>query len=40
MKIKFENSIRRLSFLCHLPDIKIAWINPCNQLTSQTIDFK
>ena len=24
MKIKFENSIRRLSL-----DIKIAWINPC-----------
>ena len=29
MKIEFENSVRRLSFLCHLPDIKIAWINPC-----------
>ena len=29
MKIEFENSIRRLSFLCRLPDIKIAWINPC-----------
>ena len=29
MKIDFKNSIRRLSFLCHLPDIKIAWINPC-----------
>ena len=28
MKIEFENSIRRLSFLCHLTDIKIAWINP------------
>ena len=28
MKIDFENSIRRLSFLCCLPDIKIAWINP------------
>ena len=28
MKIEFENSIRRLSFLCHLPDIKIALINP------------
>ena len=28
MKIEFQNSIRRLSFLCRLPDIKIAWINP------------
>ena len=29
MKIEFENSIRRLSFLCRLTGIKIAWINPC-----------
>ena len=28
MKIEFENSIRRLSILCRLPDIRIAWINP------------
>ena len=28
MKIEFENSIRRLIFLCCLPDIKNAWINP------------
>ena len=28
MKIEFENSIRRLSFLCRLTGIKIAWINP------------
>ena len=27
MKIKFENSIRRLTFLCSLPDTKIVWIN-------------
>ena len=27
MKIEFENSIRRLSFLCRLTDIKITWIN-------------
>ena len=27
-KIEFQNSIRRLSFLCRLPDIKIAWVNP------------
>ena len=27
MKIEFENSIRRLSFLCRLLVIKIAWIN-------------
>ena len=32
MKIEFENSVRRLSFLCRLPDIKIAWINPCHTL--------
>ena len=29
MKIEFQNTIRRLNFLCHLTDIKIAWINPC-----------
>ena len=28
MKVEFENSITRLSFLCGLPDIKIAWIYP------------
>ena len=28
MKIEFENLVRRLSFLCHLIDIKVAWINP------------
>ena len=28
MKIQSENSIRRLSFLYHLLDIKIVWINP------------
>ena len=28
MKIEFENSIWRFSFLHRLPDIKIAWINP------------
>ena len=28
MKMDFENSIRKLSFLCRLLDIKIAWINP------------
>ena len=27
MKVQFENSIRRLSFSCHLTDIKIARIN-------------
>ena len=27
MTIEFENSIRRLSFLYHLPDVKIARIN-------------
>ena len=29
MTTEFKNSIRRLSFLYCLPDIKIAWINPC-----------
>ena len=33
LKIEFENSIRRLSFLCCLPDIKIAWINPWSELS-------
>ena len=28
MKIEFQNSIVRLSFLCHITDIKIAWVNP------------
>ena len=28
MKIEFGNSIRRLSFLNRLPDIKIAWKIP------------
>ena len=28
MKIEFENSFRKLSFLSRLADIKIAWINP------------
>ena len=28
MKIDFQNSIRRLSFLCRLPDIKMACVNP------------
>ena len=28
MKTEFEKSIKRLSFLCSLKDIKIAWINP------------
>ena len=28
IKVEFENSIRRLSFLCCLTGIKIGWINP------------
>ena len=28
MKIEFQNSTRRLKFLCGLTDIKIVWINP------------
>ena len=32
MKIEFQNSVARLSFLCHIKGIKIAWMNPwqCN----------
>ena len=29
IKIEFQNSIARLSFLCCITEIKIAWINPC-----------
>ena len=29
MTIEFQNSIRKLSFLCRLPDIKITSINRC-----------
>ena len=28
MKIEFQNSIVKLSFLCRITDITIAWINP------------
>ena len=27
IKIEFQNLIERLSFLCRITDIKIAWIN-------------
>ena len=38
MKIEFEHSIRRLSFLCHLLDIKITniWGFPSNFIESET----
>ena len=36
-KIEFKDSIRKLSFLSHLLDIKIAWINPCCNRHSRTI---
>ena len=29
MKIGFQNWIARFSFLCHVTDIKIVWINAC-----------
>ena len=29
MKIEFQNSIVKLSFLCCITDFKIAWINTC-----------
>ena len=35
MKIEFENSVGRSSFLCCLTDIKIAWINPCLKVKNQ-----
>ena len=37
-EIKFENSVRRLSFLCCLLDIKIACINPCNDVVNIPTD--
>ena len=42
MKIEFQNkvSIKRLSFLCRLPDIKIAWINPCPSMIYFTLNSK
>ena len=33
MKIQFQNSIVRLSFLCHVTDIKISWVNPWSIFT-------
>ena len=29
MEMEFQSSVVRLSFLCHVMAIKIAWINPC-----------
>ena len=38
MTIEFQNPIARLSFLCRVKDIKIAWINPCiNRLSNKLI---
>ena len=31
MKIEFQNSNIRLSFLCRIMGIKIAWIKPCQR---------
>ena len=36
MKIEFENSIRKLSFLCDLLDFKVAWIN--SRITRNTTE--
>ena len=33
MKIEFESSIKRSMFLCHLLDIRIAWVNLCEWKT-------
>ena len=30
MKIEFQNSVVKFSFLCFVMDINIAWINTCN----------
>ena len=30
MKIEFQNSVVKFSFLCFIMDINIAWINTCN----------
>ena len=30
MKIEFQNSVAKFSFLCFISDINIAWINTCN----------
>ena len=40
MKIELQNSIVRLSFLCHITNIKIAWINPSNCKTKYIEDIK
>ena len=39
MKIEFENSIRRFSFLYHLPEIKIIWINPWQGVMTPDVPF-
>ena len=36
MKIEFFNSIKSFFFL-RLPDIKIAWINPCDYTSLKTV---
>ena len=33
MTVGFQNSIVRLSFLCHIEDIKIVWTNPCSSIS-------
>ena len=37
MKIEFQNSIAKLSFLCVITDIKIAWINPAKYIRSNAV---
>ena len=37
MKTEFEHSVRRLSFLCHPPGIKIAWLNPWYEITTSGV---
>ena len=38
-KLNLENSVWKLSFLCHLPDIKIVWINPWYYLPKKSVFF-
>ena len=40
MKIEFQNSVAKLSFLCRNTDIKIAWINPCKNSGIRKMSFE
>ena len=38
VKIEFEKSFKRLSILCRLLDIKIAWLNICQGMLHHVCD--